>query len=294
MLDRDISMHVGRVTSLIEQFAEPLPRSVVGFLAAMLVSLLAYFAKSLSMSGVVAATFVGGAIVAGAGWWTGGILIAYFISSSLLSSAAATRHGVVEQARGKRRDALQVLANGGVPAFCALCVLISPDETIPQLACLATIAAATSDTWASEIGRFSAQPPRLLTTWRVVPAGTSGAVSPVGTLGGVAGAALIATLALPGGDFDSASTSRWTLDVFFIVFTAGVAGLVADSLLGATVQERRWCPVCRQPTEQRRHRCDTPTIHQGGWEWLTNDAVNGVSVAVGGLVSLGLAIALIG
>jgi uncharacterized membrane protein len=69
----------------------------------------------------------------------------------------------------------------------------------------------------------------------------------------------------------------------------GFAGALADSLLGATIQSKRWCEKCGSSTEREIHICGTPTIHSGGLKWLNNDGVNFISTIIGGLVALAVA-----
>lgn len=87
---------------------------------------------------------------------------------------------------GGQRNWLQVLCNGGVPTELALLYMIEagPGE-IPVdfgkhysaswmcLSLLGALACSTGDTWASEVGPvLSKTKPKLITTWRDVPAGT--------------------------------------------------------------------------------------------------------------------------
>ena len=69
------------------------------------------------------------------------------------------------------------------------------------------------------------------------------------------------------------------------VFIGGVAGSAADSLLGATVQERRWCDQCAKGTEQRVHHCGFPTRIVGGIAGIRNDAVNVLCTTIGAIVA---------
>jgi uncharacterized protein (TIGR00297 family) len=239
-------------------------------------------AGSLSTSGAVAATAVGTAAVA-AGWRWGGLLVVYFVSSSLLSRQGAADKarrtgGVVE--KGGARDAVQVIANGGVFALCAaLATLIGPpiDERL-ALAALGALAAATADTWATEVGTLIGGTPRSLFALRRVPPGTSGAVSVAGTLAMVGGALFIALLAR--------ALSLTT--AVGIVATSGTAGAIADSLLGATLQERRWCDTCALATERRVHDCGTATRLAGGQAWMDNDVVNLLATLMGAVVAAAL------
>jgi uncharacterized membrane protein len=116
-------------------------------------------------------------------------------------------------------------------------------------------------------------------TMRPVPTGTSGGVSAPGTIAMLAGALFVALAARTVG-FPAS---------LLAVAAGGAAGALADSLLGATIQERRWCETCKCPTERDVHRCGSATVHRGGLQWLDNDAVNLLATLVGATVAAALA-----
>jgi uncharacterized membrane protein len=70
-----------------------------------------------------------------------------------------------------------------------------------------------------------------------------------------------------------------------VVAIGGAAGAMADSLLGATLQERRWCDACALATERRVHDCGTRTRLAGGLAWMDNDAVNLLATLTGAVVA---------
>lgn len=262
-------------------------RWCIGFLVAALVASAACRVRALTMSGGIAAALVGGTIVGTAGWWPGTVLVAFFITSSGLSRYSAARRPAGEQARGNRRDAVQVLANGGVPAFCAL-ASAAADSPCPWLVALcASVAGAASDTWGTEVGRLSRSRPRLVTTWQTAPTGTSGAVSLPGTLGSVTGALLIGLVAGTGLVLGWNVPGIPGVGIIATVTLAGFAGSIVDSVLGATVQASYRCPDCDQLTERRVHRCGTATELAGGVRWMNNDTVNLLAVSIS--AGLGLA-----
>ena len=169
--------------------------------------------------GATAALAVGLATIWGLGWRGFVLLLAFFVSSSLLTTAAK---GGEKSGGGGRRNARQVVANGGVAALAALAG--------DWIWFAGALAAANADTWATEIGRFSPKAPRLITSWTHVPAGTDGGMTLVGTAGGIAGAGFISVLSYALGQ-------RSTMPIAI----AGVAGMLVDSVLGATIQGKiRW------------------------------------------------------
>ena len=205
----------------------------------------------LSPAGIASALAVGLAVLAGLGWRGLVLLFAFLISSSLLTPGGGNRRPV------------QVFANGGAAALFALLSLLEPGLVV---AAAAAIAAATADTWSTEIGARSTSAPRLITTWEPVEPGVSGGITRRGTLGGILGAAFIAGLA-------------WLIGVVapfgaLAVAAAGVAGMALDSLLGATMQARWRCEQCAVVIEQPVHTCGTRAVAAGGVRWMTNDAVN--------------------
>jgi uncharacterized membrane protein len=108
----------------------------------------------------------------------------------------------------------------------------------------------------------------------------SGGVTLIGSLATVGGAAfVVGTAALLG----------WRGATLVAAAAGGVVGAFADSALGATVQERRWCQRCAAPTERAVHDCGATTRAAGGVRGLRNDMVNVLSGLIGGLVSAGLA-----
>jgi uncharacterized membrane protein len=162
---------------------------------------------------------------------------------------------------------------------------------------LGVMSAVNADTWATELGVLSKTPPRLITTGKPAPVGTSGAISILGIGASAGGAVFIGLLALLLAALDSAlrkiafplASAWWPLLALF----GGVAGSLFDSLLGATVQGIYYCDCCGKETERRVHRCGEATRHLRGWVWLDNDWVNLISSAFGGLIAF-LAARLIG
>ncbi len=201
------------------------------------------------------------------------VLLAFFISSSLLSRLGVRRKRLlVDWGKQGARDASQVLANGGVAM---MCVALSPVTQAPLLLAFAgALAAATADTWSTEIGTL-ARRARSILTFRPVTTGLSGGVSLPGTLAQLAGAAFVAFVAY-----------ATHLAPFWPVAIGGAAGGLFDSILGASVQSLRWCPSCARPCETNPHVCGTPTTMFRGLSWIDNDAVNFLATLCGAGVAV--------
>ncbi len=261
-------------------------RLVTGLLVAAVVAAAARSHRSLSGGGAVAATLVGGAVVGGAGWYGGVLVVFFFVTSSALSRPPRSGHDAVAR-RGSERDAVQVLANGGVATLLALAIPAASGAVLSALVAgfAGAIAAATADTWSTEVGSRLGGVPRSILTGRVLQPGSSGGVSRVGTVAGFTGAALMAMAAAFGGDHGWLAAAVPILPVL----VGGTLGGVADSVLGASVQAAYRCPACDVLTEQVVHRCGAPTELVRGVPWLDNDAVNLLATATGAAVAAALA-----
>ncbi|MBY6275123.1 DUF92 domain-containing protein [Symbiobacterium thermophilum] len=256
-----------------------LPALGLGSLLASLIGLAAWRKGALTPSGVLGAILTGTAVF-GLGGWPGGLaLVAFFVSGSLLSRLFRQRKAVVEAdfAKTGTRDLGQALANGGVAAVAAV-AYTATGQAGWMGAILGSLAAAAADTWATELGVLARSAPRLITTFKPVPPGTSGAVSVGGTLAAVGGGlfiALVGALADP----------RWWRLLPWVTL-AGLAGSFLDSLLGATLQGVYWCPQCGKETERPVHGCGSRTRLHRGLQVVSNDLVNLLATVVGGLVGL--------
>ena len=266
-----------------------LSQFLLGFLLAVLVSYAAYRAHSLSPSGALAALGLGTVIFGLGGWGWAVLLLGFFISSSLLSRLARRRKQALDDkfSKGSQRDAGQVLANGGVAGLCVMLNFVWPQSPLPWLAFGATLAAVNADTWATELGVLSKSSPRLITTGKTVERGTSGGISPAGTLAALGGALFIALLMLVVELSGLGAAPAHPISALLLVTLAGVAGSLFDSLLGASVQAIYFCPSCAKETERYPvHTCGTPTTLARGWPWLNNDWVNTACAVLGALLAL--------
>lgn len=254
---------------------------VIGIFLGILIAFSAWRLGSLSRSGAVAAAITGSFILGLGGLIWAVPLLTFFISSSLLSHTFRSRKLVFDEkfSKGSRRDSGQVLANGGMGVLLVIAASLWP-HPLWYIAYLGVMATVNGDTWATEIGVLSRSAPRLITTGKIVPGGTSGGVSVLGTLAALGGATTIGLAA-----FLSGGNLGWGYAGVFILAPgiSGLLGTMLDSLLGATLQAIYYCPTCKKETERHPlHLCGTQTTPLRGWQWLNNDWVNFGSSLVGG------------
>jgi len=96
----------------------------------------------------------------------------------------------------------------------------------------AALAEAAADTVSSELGQAVGGAPRIITNWKRVEPGTDGAVTLAGTMDGATAAVAVALV------FALSRMLSWRL--FTVCAGAGFAGMIFDSLLGATLERRHW------------------------------------------------------
>lgn len=248
----------------------------------LLVAVGAYSRRSVTAGGAVAGASLGTVIFVSGGGFFWSVLMAFFFSSSILGRIKHAARSEAERitAKGGRRDAIQVCANGGLAAGMAVLHAFTGSPLF-ILGFAIALAAANGDTWASEIGVLSRRDPVSILTLRRVPRGTSGGVSPLGLIASAAGALFVALWFALG----YWGTSGWNAlevgAVVLVVTAGGFLGALVDSLLGATVQAQYWDRLRGATTERPRDARGLPNPLTRGWAPLNNDAVNALS----GLIS---------
>ncbi len=254
-------------------------RVLLGFTIALVIAFVARRRGLLSTSGALVSVILGTLTMsAGVKWAV--LLVAYFVIATALSrfkhAEKSARTASVVHKTGAR-DAVQVLANGVVFVAAALGAAIWSSPALTAAA-LGALAASLADTSATEIGAIGGAPRSITSGERLAP-GLSGGVTLVGTLAMVAGSALVGTC---GGLLGFSAVATWS------AVAGGIAGALADSLLGSTLQERRYCPACSALTERRLHNCQPQGIETmvvRGIRRFDNDGVNLTSTAIAAVVA---------
>jgi uncharacterized protein (TIGR00297 family) len=309
-------------------------------------------ANALSRSGALAALAVGTLTFGAGGWAFTLVLLAFFVPSVALSRVGrARKKQLTDIGKGGARDAWQVLANGGVATACAVIAAtrIAARDTRrrdgeqdtgaakPWIAAFAgAYAAATADTWGTEIGTLVRGTPHSILTFEPIATGLSGGVTLAGSAAEVAGALWIALssvailraidvlpslpidgrpniVAPPQSPREGRSAAPKTLPddaatrgisqpspevtpnqndgyvpVTVGILTGGILGALADSVLGATIQELRRCPSCERTCETNPHDCGTATALVRGIPGFSNDLVNAAATLTGAAIAFAL------
>jgi uncharacterized protein (TIGR00297 family) len=193
-------------------------------------ALLARAVRGVDRSGMVAGGAICFLLLAGAGPAAFATLVTLFLLTWISTRFGYRRKqelGVAERRDG--RGAWQVLANLAMPAFTATTFGITGNR-MWLVVTAAALAEAASDTVASEVGQSRSQTAILITDWETVRAGTDGGITLPGTIAGIIAGLMIAVVALLGGMLRAGQ--------LWIPLAAGFAGMLVDSLLGATMQRK--------------------------------------------------------
>lgn len=210
-------------------------RVAVALGVTVVLGMISYALETASLPGMLTGVLLGllTFVLGGNGWFA--MLITFFAVGGLATKfryETKRKRGIAEDNDGARGSG-NVLANSLAGLAAVLAGAASPSlTTLPSMLFLyafaGSVAVATADTVASEVGGVFDNP-RLVTTFQPVEPGTDGAVTWQGELAGLLGAAVIAAIA--GLLFVDVSTMG-----VGVVVTAGVVGMTVDSLLGATLE----------------------------------------------------------
>ncbi|MFB6165616.1 MAG: TIGR00297 family protein [Haloarculaceae archaeon] len=212
-------------------------RIAVALAITVILGWVSYALETASLPGMITGVLLGllTIVLGDYGWFA--MLISFFGLGALSTKfryEEKQARGIAQENEGARGTG-NVLANSLTALVAVVGAAASPTHlplppAVFLFAFAGSVAAAMSDTLSSEIGGLYDNP-RLITTLERVPPGTDGGVTWQGELAGLAGAALVAAIAVAFESIGGASAG--------VVVLAGAVGMTTDSLLGATV-EGRW------------------------------------------------------
>jgi uncharacterized protein (TIGR00297 family) len=193
---------------------------------------LARWVRGVTVGGAIAGAGICCLLYLGAGLGAFLVLVSVFALTWLGTRFGYRRKeklGTAERLDG--RTAWQVLANLAVAAGCAGLSAIAHSKAVFLLTVSAALAEAAADTVSSEVGQARSADARLISNWAVVPAGTNGGVSWMGTVAGVAAGAFVSLVSVMTGLIPF----KWV----GVSIVGAVAGMIADSFLGALLEQRK-------------------------------------------------------
>lgn len=216
--------------------------------------------SGLSLSGIVAA-FLLGSLTWRAFGPPGFLLVAtYFVlgtAATKVKMAQKEAQGVAEKRKGRRGPG-SVIGSSAAGCVCAYLSIYgiggNTFSQLWQLGFVASFCTKLSDTVSSEIGKAYGKTTYLVTTFKVVPRGTEGAVSVEGTIAGLLASILLA--------FVGSLTGQISASEAVICVLASQLANVGESVIGASLQERE------------------------GFRWLNNDAVNVINISIGSILAI--------
>lgn len=241
----------------ITNASQPNPGLLYGSGVNSLVFALGYgvLRKGLTVAGVAHSWFLGTSVYAAFGFGGHLLVCLYFLLGTLVTKVKMKEkqaEGIAE-ARGGQRGPASVWGSGLAAVICAWAAMLTQDHSFWQIGFVASIASKLSDTVSSEIGKAYGKTTYLITSFKLVPRGTEGAVSLEGSAAGIVVALGFAGAAMALGQVDAKGA--------VLVTAAAVVANTFESFLGAMVQ--------------------------GDVQWLTNDVVNMLQICVAAALAVG-------
>lgn len=282
-------------------------RLILALLLSLGLAFHGYKKKSLDISGCIAAVIVG-FISFATSYRYGLILILFYYTSSKLTKVKEDVKAKLESnyMLGGQRNWVQVFANSILATIIGLIYMIYIGEEIHisynkhdtsksllssflSTMYVAHYSCASADTWASEVGILSKTKPRLVTSLflRIVPHGTNGGMTPLGTIFSGLGGTFIGLIYYTFSIFIDKKINSKQYPMIIVGLICGVLGSLFDSILGATLQASYYSKdkKCIVKTKEEIKN-DSSVVKICGVDILSNEAVNFVSIALTMIVSI--------
>ncbi|MDW7733470.1 MAG: TIGR00297 family protein, partial [Methanolobus sp.] len=201
----------------------------------LILGYLAYRTKIADLSALFSAALLGVLIIVFSEIFWFILLLTFFILGGIFTKYKYKykKSIGIAQSKGGVRSYENVFSNSTAALVLAICYGIYPQYAeLIIFAYLGTVATATGDTLASEIGTTAHTQPIMITTLKPTRTGVDGAVTVLGEFAAIFGSMVIGILPVIFGRVDDAAM------VILITTAGGFLGTNIDSLLGATLQKR--------------------------------------------------------
>jgi uncharacterized protein (TIGR00297 family) len=216
-------------------FSVPPTQMFIALVFSLVLGYLAYKTKIADLSALFGAALLGVLIIVFSEIFWFILLLTFFILGGAFTKYKYRYKKSIglAQSDGGVRSYENVFSNSTAALVLAICYGIYPQYAeLIIFAYLGTVATATGDTLASEIGTTAHSQPIMITTLKHVQAGVDGAVTVLGEFAAIMGSMVIGILAVIFGMVDNAFM------VILVTTAGGFFGTNVDSLLGATLQKR--------------------------------------------------------
>jgi len=235
--------------------------------------------KILDFKGTVISIFMGNLIYLVTGIEGFILVIEFFIIGFICTrfKFKQKRKKGIAQEKGGIRSWENVIANGFAFSLFGTLYFFTNIESF-LAAFIASIAIATGDTLATEIGLLSSNKPRLITNFKEVETGKSGGITLLGSIASIIGIIII-------------TISSWIIGFSFnnysimAIMIGSFLGIIIDSVIGATIQAQYYCDECKKFTELQIHH-EKKNRLISGFGFVDNNIVNLLATTIGSGLSI--------